>query len=302
MISINQTDNTVAFPHNSNTALMRKNQSLRYSQENIQLLTALQTSLEIPKLLEIFYTHMKALINIHSVNFHHEQYQFEYEVGNPAKHSCHYHLEIENEQLGELIVTSNKRMKDNELELLEFMIGTLICPVRNAILYQAALKSALLDPLTGANNRISLENTLQREIGLAKRHNQPLSMIVLDIDFFKSINDNFGHIAGDCVLKDVVKHLQHCCRDTDTIYRYGGEEFVILLNKTDTEGAMVLAERLRKHIEDASTTYEDNQISITISQGVTSLDLQDNSYDFFNRADKALYEAKRNGRNQTVCF
>jgi diguanylate cyclase (GGDEF)-like protein len=195
------------------------------------------------------------------------------------------------------------RFNEQDLELLETLINCLIFPVRNALLYRDAVQSALSDSLTGAGNRLALENTLEREIALSFRNELPLSILVVDIDMFKSINDRFGHSAGDCVLKNVVKLLGQDCRETDSTYRayrFGGEEFVLILNNTDRAGATIVAERIRQHIEITSTSYQQQDIQATVSVGVSTLREGDNLSTLFSRADKALYQAKHNGRNQVV--
>jgi diguanylate cyclase (GGDEF)-like protein len=170
-------------------------------------------------------------------------------------------------------------------------------------MYRAAIESALNDPLTGTGNRLALENTLEREVNLSLRHKTPLSLVVVDIDNFKSVNDNHGHAIGDEVLKRVAKQINHCYRDTDAAYRayrYGGEEFVIILNKTDNEGAVLVGERIRESVEALEIAIENLQIKITVSIGAASLLTDDTMSRLFQRADKALYKAKHQGRNRTV--
>src|SRR5690606_16988350 len=114
---------------------------------------------------------------------------------------------------------------------------------------QAALDLAMSDPLTGIANKMAMDGQLQREIALGSRHGEPMSVIMLDLDFFKMVNDNFGHIAGDAVLKQTAAIMQEVCRESDFPFRFGGEEFGIILPKTDAEGACIIAERLRERIE-----------------------------------------------------
>ncbi|WP_159931043.1 GGDEF domain-containing protein [Oceanicoccus sp. KOV_DT_Chl] len=170
-------------------------------------------------------------------------------------------------------------------------------------MYKEAVLSALRDPLTGSGNRLALENTLEREIALATRHKLPLSLLVVDIDKFKLINDDYGHAAGDYVLKDVASNLAQCSRETDSAYRayrFGGEEFVLVLNNTSNQGAAIVAERIRQSIEKMTTTFEDNSIAVTVSVGLATLMDGDNMSSLFSRADKALYRAKGKGRNQVM--
>ena len=138
---------------------------------------------------------------------------------------------------------------------------------------------------------------LNEEILKAKRYNTPLSIIYFDIDHFKQINDTYGHKKGDFILKEVSKIILQNIRKTDIFGRWGGEEFIIILPFTDLENALILAEKLRKKIEE----HDFDGINITISFGVTELKIDDNADTLINRADEALYKAKNKGRNR-VCY
>lgn len=301
MVITVKNSNTIAFPKLGNAVQRKQNQAQKHASTQLHLSSALQTTLDLQKMLQLFFNELQMLISLNSLGYRNEKYQLNHSFGKTSKHSCHYNLVINHENLGDLVFTRSKRLSEDELELIELLIGCLICPVRNALMYKDALLSALQDPLTGVGNRIALETTLAREIGLAQRHQQSLSLLIIDLDHFKSINDNFGHIAGDCVLKDTATQLNLCCRDTDAIYRFGGEEFIVILNKTDLDGAVIIAERLRTCIEESSTTHNDSVINITASVGVTSLRKEDSMNSLIERADHALYQAKKSGRNQTAC-
>lgn len=300
MITTGQNSNTVAFPKAKNAAALKRDRAGQYSAIQLKVSSTLQTSLDLQSILQLFFNELHTLLKLGSLDYRNEKYQTSIDIGKTGKHSCHYNLLVNSENLGSLVFTRSKRFSETEFEMLEVLTSCLVCPIRNALLYKDALQSALKDPLTGAGNRIALDTTLEREVGLAQRHEQPLSILILDIDLFKNVNDNFGHAAGDCVLKDIVSQLNQCCRDTDATYRYGGEEFIIILNKTEQKGASVMAERIRQRIEETTTTYNDHSISITISIGVAALNEKDSVDSFFNRADKALYKAKKTGRNQVV--
>jgi PAS domain S-box/diguanylate cyclase (GGDEF) domain len=153
------------------------------------------------------------------------------------------------------------------------------------------------DSLTGICNRRCLEDKLEEYLTLAKRYNRPLSVIMFDIDFFKHINDSYGHDVGDKVLKTIANIVSSNIRATDILARYGGEEFVIISPETTLEDAKALAEKLRKETE--SFLFEEG-FSITCSFGVTSLNQEDTKETILKRVDEALYKAKREGRNRVV--
>jgi diguanylate cyclase (GGDEF)-like protein len=172
--------------------------------------------------------------------------------------------------------------------------------LRNALLYQDALELAQRDPLTGICNRTALDEMMHHEVSHARRQGSSCAMIMLDIDHFKDINDKYGHIIGDCALKAVAGMAKSCKREGDLLFRYGGEEFVILMRDTDRDGANLLAERVRSHIENTPWNCSGAELTMTVSIGVSVLQDGDTPVSLFARADQALYSAKRNGRNQ-VC-
>lgn len=156
-----------------------------------------------------------------------------------------------------------------------------------------------IDPLTGIKNRRSFFEISERFFKLARRKDVALSIIMLDIDHFKKVNDTYGHIVGDEILKFLVKIVNNEIRDSDVFARYGGEEFIILLPDTELEGAVKTAQKIRKVFE--STSYKgDVEVSITVSFGVAQMKNEKIFNNLIIRADKALYQAKEGGRNMVV--
>lgn len=156
-------------------------------------------------------------------------------------------------------------------------------------------KMALFDQLTGLYNRHYLLNTAKKNVASAIRHSHLVCVLMIDIDHFKQINDNHGHPAGDSVIKALAKNLNKQFRDEDVSARFGGEEFVVLLNCCDMKNALLRAESFRKKIQ----AMKPLGIDVTISVGVSQLENDEQSFsDLLAIADKALYEAKQQGRNQ----
>ncbi|WP_295508561.1 diguanylate cyclase [uncultured Pseudoalteromonas sp.] len=157
------------------------------------------------------------------------------------------------------------------------------------------------DPLTGANNRTHLLSNLREEHELAKRKSLSCALIMIDLDHFKRVNDQYGHSAGDKVLVALVKCINSHLRKYDHLYRYGGEEFLVCLPQTDLKGAQSFAERLRVGVEELEIDIgKDKPIKITGSFGVSSIRADDDIETAIEAADKAMYQAKESGRNQ-VC-
>ena len=169
---------------------------------------------------------------------------------------------------------------------------------------EAAQKLALIDPLTGAFNRRTFLELAEKEIARTRRARGSLSLIMLDLDHFKQMNDRNGHLAGDEVLKGVVAITLTCLRKEDFLVRYGGEEFCILLPSVAIDRAAVMAERIREAVEQARFSFKGRALSVTISIGVTTLSMEGNENvdTVVNRADEALYAAKKAGRNRVVAF
>jgi diguanylate cyclase (GGDEF)-like protein len=160
-------------------------------------------------------------------------------------------------------------------------------------------QKAIIDPLTGAYNKKEILEQLKRFLMVYLRYNQnSFSVVMFDIDFFKKVNDTYGHLAGDFVLKELSVLIKSLIRESDIFGRFGGEEFILILPETKIVGALKLAERLRKAVENHDFIFNGQKIPITISLGVTSVSKTDSVESLFDRCDMALYEAKRKGRNR----
>jgi diguanylate cyclase (GGDEF)-like protein len=163
---------------------------------------------------------------------------------------------------------------------------------------------AATDPLTGLSNRRHLQEFLGEQYRISSRYGTPLSVLLIDIDHFKLVNDEHGHPAGDQVLREVALALRETCRQADLCARYGGEEFVVVLPATALEGALELAERLRRAIEGRALLAGNTTLSVTVSVGVTAYRSggQANAGWLIKEADLAMYEAKAAGRNTVRQF
>ncbi len=166
--------------------------------------------------------------------------------------------------------------------------------------HETIYRMTIMDGLTNVHNKRYLLETLERELPRALRHQRPLSLCMFDLDHFKQVNDTYGHIAGDYVLKEVAGAVRSRLRPDDVIARYGGEEFAILLPETDLKGSGIIAEELRKLIAERVFEFEGERIPVTISIGCTQLRGEDDPIKLVKAADVKLYEAKRSGRNR-VC-
>ena len=164
-------------------------------------------------------------------------------------------------------------------------------------LNQKLAKQAMTDQLTQLPNRYLLDQEIQRVIATSRRYQEPFSMVLFDLDYFKEINDKFGHQAGDDVLIQISHEMHNSIREADMLGRWGGEEFILVCPKTSLNGAFKLANKIRQHIE--QQCFLDNQ-KITISAGVAEFESNENYHSLLKRLDDALYEAKKAGRNTVV--
>jgi two-component system cell cycle response regulator len=165
------------------------------------------------------------------------------------------------------------------------------------------IKLATTDELTGLFNRRHFMTKLQEEISRYARYRTPLSIALLDIDYFKKINDEYGHDAGDFVLREMGKLMRSCVRSTDSACRYGGEEFILVFPSTDLRSTEIFAERIRAHISKHNFYYDYNYIPVTVSIGLAEAYAEITNPDLLLKlADKALYAAKKDGRNRVISY
>lgn len=190
-----------------------------------------------------------------------------------------------------------------EISFLSRVADQVAKVIDKTLLFKHTKELSITDELTGINNRRYFNQRYEREVLRAKRYKRPLTVLMIDIDYFKNYNDINGHILGDEILKQVANILENSIRKADILARYGGEEFILLLPEIDKNHAYSVAEKLRRAIEAASFPEEHTQPGgrITISVGVSTL-LEDTfmAQELLDYADKALYEAKKLGRNQVV--
>ena len=300
MSSISHTDNKISPVKNKNLAAILESSQKAASAQNdrvLQISGLLQTSLNIEEIISLFSAEISPLIAHDHVNFVNEKFDINFSVGERARYSCTYELNINEHKMGIVSLSRDKKFLAEDTEQLEYLICALHYPLRNALLYQEAVRAANKDPLTGVGNRGAMTSTLHRELEKAFRHNRSLGLIMMDIDHFKKINDKYGHSVGDVALQSLVACAEKSVRISDMMFRYGGEEFVIVLPETDQSGVLRLAKRIRRRVEKLETRIQNHLIHITVSIGITTLQESDDEKSFVARADHALYKAKRDGRN-----
>lgn len=265
----------------------------------LYLLKTLQTTLDMQQLIDNFFARVSKHVALSGVEFSGLQQHANIVSGNAAVHQLVYELSTGTEDVGELICHSKHRISGTNIAILEAAASTLVYPLSNAQHYVCALHQAQTDALTKLGNRHSFNKTLDRLSAAAKRHNRPLSLLMIDIDHFKQINDHYGHSVGDQVIVEVAHNISQIARDADCAFRYGGEEFVVVLDNTDMQGANIAAERLREQVTKI-LVCENSEKPLSVSIGLASFHSNDSASSLVKRADVALYHAKTKGRNR-VC-
>jgi len=196
----------------------------------------------------------------------------------------------------EVLLANADRVKIGP-SILKFLSGA----DAEAKYHEEIYRMTIVDGLTQVHNKRYLFEALEREIVRARRHERPLSLLMFDIDLFKNVNDQYGHLAGDYALRELARLVQDRIRRDEVFARYGGEEFVIVLPETPLDGATALAESIRSRVEAHPFVFQTETFPLTISIGCAELTDQKSAEELIGLADQKLYEAKRSGRNR-MCY
>jgi len=282
------------------TARTRPEEQLLSDATVLRISTALQSSLHTADIIHAFANEIRRLLPKVSLRYSNKTHGVLVEDGPHYQHRTSYELNLVGDSLGEIAFYRQRGFLEKEEALIEVVLCALIYPLRNSLLYQQALQQALKDPLTGINNRASMNAYLKQQVLITERHKSSLSVIMFDIDKFKSINDTYGHLVGDLVLRKTANAIVRCTRDSDVVFRFGGEEFVVVLTNTELAGAQLLAERIRVHVGELDFETIGGVGKVSVSGGVSEYQSGDDPSSLLARCDSLMYEAKELGRNRIV--
>lgn len=287
-------------------ALRQASQDWNNSSDVLTRLTRrLSTTLSLETQLGILADELGDIVPFDSLQYRNRiaRQDFVFATGLGGQHRCEYRLSLEGVSYGLLTLFRRRKFSDQELEGIETILGAAICPLRNACQYMTIEQASLTDALTGIPNKRSLDEALLRASQLSDRHHENYSLILCDLDHFKSVNDNHGHVVGDHLLRLAAECLERSLRTSDSVYRFGGEEFAVLLPHTGEKDARDVAERIRKAITKIVVDCGGGtELSVTTSCGVAMHLEGEAPEQWLARADDALYHAKRQGRNCTRVF
>jgi diguanylate cyclase (GGDEF)-like protein len=296
MMHILANSDTKVLPHGR--PMLDESQDL--NEFRFTLADALQSSLDLHEILANFYQMLRRVIRCSGMEYNLQTRNIRLALGTHRAHRAHYILKRGEIAVGEMTFFRGAKFSEPELNKMEALLALLMLPLRNALLYRDALENSLRDSLTGIGNRAALELTLQRELKLAQRTQRPLSLLVADVDSFKQINDRLGHAMGDRLLVLAVELIKSALRETDQVFRYGGDEFVVILSNTGGDEAETVAERIRQAAAACELPGTAGSERITLSIGVGSSTPEDARDSLFKKADEALYQAKTSGRNRVA--
>ncbi|WP_404363047.1 GGDEF domain-containing protein [Marinobacter sp.] len=261
----------------------------------------LATSLSLETLIAIFAEELAALVPYQQLTYRHQigKSDFVFSTGLGGAHRCDYRLTLEGVNYGGLTLSRKSRFTEEELAGIEQALAIAICPIRNACQYASVHQAALTDFLTQLPNKRALDEAMERECSLGERHGDSCSLILCDLDHFKRVNDSYGHIIGDHILKATALELAKATRNSDSVYRFGGEEFAIILPHTSEAEARTVADRIREFIASIEVRCSGRDVQTTASAGIAMRQPGETPEQWLARADEALYRAKAQGRNCT---
>lgn len=258
----------------------------------------LHAELDVHLLIDIFSAEVRRSLPCDGIEYRHDGIKLYHTDGSPGQHSCKYQLRHAGELLGEVSFTREQAFYEHELATIEIMVGGLILPLRNALKFMHAVYYAHRDELTGLRNSSYYHDHVETEIRRSQRYKIPFSLLLIDLDDFRQINESCGREAGDTVLVEMARRLVRTARSSDIVFRNSGDRFLVFLPNTGSDEASVVAERIKRSVLTETFIYANTDIRLTLSIGVATVSPQDTRYRLTDRADSALSHAKLLGKDR----
>ena len=255
----------------------------------LALMTQLQTTLDIDELLNIFAIEVTRYIDFSGLYFKSLNLNTVLPSSRKAKKEQRFELKVDDNFIGTLTYGINSPISLTNFKVLEQLHQCLLHPIKNAIAYHAAMQLAMQDGLTGLGNRRYFDEQLKRSMHNANRHHSLVGLVLGDLNKFKAINDTYGHIAGDNVLQEFANVLRLCTRDSDSLFRFGGDEFAIIVENANDSALTIIENRINLSL---ANNLQLNKYQLGCSIGSTFMNRADNELSFFERADEILYRRK----------
>jgi len=250
------------------------------------------------QLINAFISEVRYAVPCDGIKYKEDRLGFNFIDGVICQHQCNYEVKSDEQLLGNICFSRDSEFLDTELVEIENLLAGLVRPLQRALQYQQAVRFALRDNLTGLRNGSSYYDNITHEIERARRYRIAFSLLLINLDNFREINELYGRCAGNSVLVEVARRLEHVARSSDIIFRKGGDEFLIFLPNTAKTAAIKVAERIKKSVLSESCVVENNDVSFTMSIAVVTVLPNDSAFKLIGRADKALFQAKILGKDR----
>ncbi len=274
---------------NSFNALTNSTGANKHSNSN--LLEQLQTTLDLDELLEIFAMEAARYIKFSGLYFKNKIVSKTLRGSLKAKYERQFELKLNNEFIGTISYNINKPISMRHYKDLQRIHQIVLYPLKNALKYHQAMQLAMQDSLTELGNRRYFDEQLKRAMHNANRHHAQVGLVLGDLNKFKAINDTYGHNVGDQVLIQFADVLRSCVRDSDSIFRFGGDEFAIIIENASEYALDIIQNRLDEYLKNNILLAK---YQVGCSLGTTFMNRADNEHTLFKRADQALYRQKMN--------
>lgn len=261
------------------------------NKSNTSLLEQLQTTLSLDKLLTIFATEAARYIKFSGLYFKNTSVSKTLRGSRKTKHERQFELKLNDEFIGTISYSVNNPISMHHYKDLQRIHQVLLYPLKNALQYHQAMQLAMQDGLTNLGNRRYFDEQLKRAMHNANRHHAQVGLVLGDLNKFKSINDTYGHSVGDQVLIQFADILRTCVRDSDSIFRFGGDEFAVIIENASEYALDIIHGRINSALKENILL---SKYQVGCSLGTTFMNRADNERSFFERADQALYRQKMN--------
>ena len=286
-----RTVNVVNHPNSKFNAFTLFQHSEQQSQRNLALLEQLQTTLDVKSLIDMFAIEVAKYVDFTGLYFKHAEISATARGSRQARSERQFELKLNGQFFGIITYAINMPISIANYKVLTELHDLLINPLNNAVQYHQAMQLAMQDSLTKLGNRRSFDEQIKRTMAQASRRHARAGLILCDLNKFKAINDSFGHDIGDHVLIQFAKALLKSVRDTDSVFRFGGDEFAIIVADATEQSLAVIEHRVYMAMSKDAFLAKYN---VTSSLGLAFMNRADNATSFFKRADKALYSQKMN--------
>jgi diguanylate cyclase (GGDEF)-like protein len=257
--------------------------------------TRLHGSIDFYQLFDTFTEELGKEVPYDGIEYKDENTKTYLVRGILQRHQCTFQLNYDEQSLGSMTITRDCEFKDREFGLIEVMLAGLTLPLRNALRYKQVVMSAQRDQLTGLRNQYYYQDIIELEIKRAQRYKTPFSLLIFDIDNLDGINNKYGRQAGDAILLEVARRIEKKARSSDIVYRYAGDEFIVILPNTEKNKAIEAAERITGFVLSDNCAYDGEDIVFNLSAGVVSVIYEDTVCNLMDRANRSLSLAKASG-------